>query len=162
MISPMVSRWSQRTLSSCLIYPTLSIGVTNHFYLSIFQGAAGSMTQPQHGSYTIEQEGILYTPQPGSCGLDTFTYAVTHGNQSSMATVTINVKCPDNFNGASSSITTHLNLQDDEVQTTMNTAVSISVLDNDANVSSSECCKRMSMICFVCCFSHLQYVPISS
>ena len=51
-------------------------------------------SSPRHGSVTLLADGsFTYTPDPGFCGVDGFTYTVDDGQASSPpATVTINVK----------------------------------------------------------------------
>jgi len=81
----------------------------------------GTLTQPSHGTASIVNGQIVYTPQSGFIGDDTFTYEVSdpQGNKStSTVTVTVN---PGGF-GAS---------DDTATITGANTSVTIDVMDND-------------------------------
>ena len=57
---------------------------------------AGAPSDPPHGSVTLDPSGALvYTPDPGFSGTDTFTYTVTDSaGQTAGATVTIHVTPP--------------------------------------------------------------------
>ncbi|WMY72591.1 Ig-like domain-containing protein [Buttiauxella selenatireducens] len=48
-------------------------------------------TNGEHGSVTIVDGKIVYTPQPGYVGLDNFTYTVTSGGVTETSNVTVNV-----------------------------------------------------------------------
>ncbi|MCB0080242.1 MAG: cadherin-like domain-containing protein, partial [Caldilineaceae bacterium] len=51
------------------------------------------LQQPQHGSAVVNGVAIVYTPESGYQGADTFTYAVTDGQgATASATVTITVQ----------------------------------------------------------------------
>ncbi|MEM9775406.1 MAG: Ig-like domain-containing protein, partial [Chloroflexota bacterium] len=57
-----------------------------------------SLTQPSNGSVMISGNQIIYTPATNHTGLDTFTYQATDGlTLSTVATVTVTVKEPQNF-----------------------------------------------------------------
>ncbi|WP_456402850.1 Ig-like domain-containing protein, partial [Hydrogenimonas sp.] len=54
-----------------------------------------SLTQPAHGSATISGNSIVYTPQPGFIGSDTFSYTVGEeygGSDSAQVTVSVKAK----------------------------------------------------------------------
>ncbi|MFI7534015.1 Ig-like domain-containing protein [Streptosporangium sp. NPDC049376] len=52
-----------------------------------------SVTQPRHGTATISGNTVIYKPNPGLGGTDTFTYTITTACGTSTATVTVNVTC---------------------------------------------------------------------
>ncbi|MDP9861143.1 MULTISPECIES: Ig-like domain-containing protein [Streptosporangium] len=52
-----------------------------------------SVTQPRHGAATISGNTVVYTPDPGLGGTDTFAYTITTACGSSTATVTVTVTC---------------------------------------------------------------------
>ena len=94
-----------------------------------------TVTQPTSGTVTINDGGtpeditddtIIYTPNPGFEGTDTFEYTVceTNGNCDT-GTVTIIVGTPE-----------ELVVVDDQVTTPMDTAVEIDVLENDLGIPS--------------------------
>lgn len=102
------------------------------------------MTQPLHGTSSIEEGSIRYVPDTDFCGTDQLNYIVTDldSQLSDVAIVTVNVACTAPLPPI---------LNDDVAETNINVAISIPVLDNDENVPSSECTvKRISTeICFV-------------
>ncbi|MBB4920317.1 hypothetical protein FHS44_007466 [Streptosporangium saharense] len=55
--------------------------------------AITSVTQPRHGTATISGNSVVYTPNAGLGGTDTFTYTVTTACGTSTATVTVTVTC---------------------------------------------------------------------
>jgi|GEM_PF-5425962 len=61
-------------------------------------GIGSILSLPSHGNVSVQPEGcILYTPNPGFCGDDQFTYqAVDLCGQTDMATAFINIFCDDN------------------------------------------------------------------
>ncbi|MEV7973745.1 Ig-like domain-containing protein [Cellulomonas sp. NPDC089187] len=76
-------------------------------------------TEPGHGTATWDDTHVVYTPEAGWTGTDTFTYSVTDvAGQSDTATVTVIVVDP-------------IALTDDEAVTGEATAVTIDVLSND-------------------------------
>ncbi|EIJ35583.1 Ig-like domain-containing protein [Thiothrix nivea] len=77
-------------------------------------------TQPANGTVTQVGDNLVYTPNPGFSGTDTFTYTVQDpdGNQSTAGTVTVTVN--------DAPITAN-----DSASTTVDTAVTIDVLNND-------------------------------
>ncbi|HML74063.1 MAG TPA: Ig-like domain-containing protein [Anaerohalosphaeraceae bacterium] len=85
-----------------------------------------SVTQPGHGSATINGDGtITYTPASNFSGTDTFTYTVEDGHSSSdSAMVTITVDSTDNDPPAAF---------DDAVSTADGAAITIDVLSNDTD-----------------------------
>ena len=93
------------------------------------------MSDPQHGTNVPKDNGVEYTPNDGFCGVDSFEYTVAdmdgvadeNGMVSDTATVTIKVICPDE-NAVEPPV---VSLNDDSIETPVNTAVSIPVLDND-------------------------------
>ena len=112
------------------------------------------MSDPQHGTNVPKENGVEYTPNDGFCGVDSFEYTVAdmdgvadeNGMVSDTATVTIKVICEDE-NAVDTPPVVSLN--DDSVETPVNTAVSIPVLDNDV-VPTGEylllsCC-RLSLL----------------
>ncbi|MFD0890160.1 Ig-like domain-containing protein, partial [Streptosporangium algeriense] len=51
------------------------------------------VTRPRHGTATISGNTVIYKPNPGLGGTDTFTYTITTACGTSTATVTVNVTC---------------------------------------------------------------------
>jgi hypothetical protein len=82
---------------------------------------------PTNGTATVNTDGtVLYTPNTGFMGTDTFTYMVNDGTvDSNVATVTVTVE-EDTGNEAPVAV-------DDSATTPFNTPVTISVLDNDTD-----------------------------
>lgn len=127
------------TLSTAQNTPVAINLVQNYTYdtdgtYSIPQNALNIISQPAHGTLSINpQTGqVVYTPNPGFSGVDTFTYTVHDNNvsvtnpngvSSRVATVTIN--------------TAHVNLapvaNNDVTSTTYGSPVSINVLANDTD-----------------------------
>jgi hypothetical protein len=53
-------------------------------------------SDPAHGSVVLEGDYLIYSPDPGYSGEDSFTYTVTDGNlESNAATVTVTIIPPD-------------------------------------------------------------------
>ena len=53
---------------------------------------ATSFSSPSHGSLSVSLDGSLtYTPDPGFVGLDTFSYFISNGHGTALATATIDV-----------------------------------------------------------------------
>jgi hypothetical protein len=79
--------------------------------------------QPSHGSITVSDNKVIYTPEDDYVGEDTFTYKAQdeHGALSNEATVSITVR-----NQAPEA-------NDDTASTLQNTSVTISVLSNDSD-----------------------------
>ncbi|MDC0712099.1 Ig-like domain-containing protein [Stigmatella sp. ncwal1] len=56
-----------------------------------------AVTQPAHGTVTLVNGVVSYTPTPGYVGTDTFTYTVSDGNGGTdTATVTVTITSPGN------------------------------------------------------------------
>ncbi|PIB29897.1 Ig-like domain-containing protein [Maribacter sp. 4G9] len=92
-----------------------------------------SVTEPSNGTVAIDDGGtpdditddvLIYTPDAGFNGTDTFEYTVcdTEGNCDT-ATVTINVGTPQ-----------MLDVVDDEVSTPQDTSIQIDILNNDMGI----------------------------
>jgi hypothetical protein len=64
--------------------------------LFIIQGASGTITQPSNGLCARDDVNITYTPNSNFCGVDQFTYTITHPTGvADTATVTVAVVCPE-------------------------------------------------------------------
>ncbi|MGB3733681.1 MAG: Ig-like domain-containing protein [Ilumatobacter sp.] len=82
----------------------------------------GGISNPPNGSVVESPDGTLtYTPDPGFVGIDTFTYTLTDGEDTSIATVTIIV------------IDRGPTAVDDAETTAPATAVAVDVLSNDTD-----------------------------
>ncbi|WP_457592166.1 Ig-like domain-containing protein [Hydrogenimonas sp.] len=80
-----------------------------------------SLTQPAHGSASISGGTIVYTPQSGFSGTDTFSYTVGDGNGGSdTAQVTVRINQPPVAG-------------DDTAKTQQDSSVTIDVLTNDSD-----------------------------
>jgi hypothetical protein len=54
------------------------------------------LSDPAHGSVQVQGDGLVYTPDPGYTGDDSFSYTVTDGIlESNPATVTVTINPPD-------------------------------------------------------------------
>ena len=129
----------------------------------LYEDAWGSITDPSHGTLTTDEQDAIYTPDTDFCGTDSFTYTITDNTaeqHSDTATVTINVVCADTVviddvgttsNGVVGVVAEIGDapetqepdddrpiLSDDQVETEINIAVSIPVLDNDGHVPTGE------------------------
>jgi len=83
-----------------------------------------SVAQPANGSVTNNGSGVVYTPNPGYSGADTFDYTASDGNGGTdIATVTIAVALVNDLPLA----------VDDAVSTLEDTPVTIAVLPNDSD-----------------------------
>jgi hypothetical protein len=83
-----------------------------------------SVTDPAHGSAVIQGTEVLYTPDPGYVGLDTFGYTCSDGHGGSdAAQVTVDV---GNVNDPPTAV-------DDAATTAEDTEVGIPVLANDSD-----------------------------
>lgn len=83
------------------------------------------VTQPVNGTVTIVNNKVLYVPNPGFSGQDTFTYTVkTRDNEE--ITATVNVEVPEAVNNAPSATA-------DTATTNENATVLIDVLFNDSD-----------------------------
>jgi len=133
--SPMTSQprlnndWAETTMHQPVsIYP-----LRNDDYIP--HGAGGSMTQPSHGSYYIVQDSVVYVPEDGFCGKDTFSYTVTAGEKSAAANIFITVECNERQAFSESPFYDTADeqpiLNHDEAETDRNTQVTIPILDND-------------------------------
>lgn len=65
-----------------------------------------SVTSPAHGSVSVVNGRVVYTPRRGFRGTDTFTYTVTDGSASASASVTIAVQLPNRPPVAVTDVTT--------------------------------------------------------
>lgn len=83
-----------------------------------------SITQASNGDVTINGTTIDYTPHADFNGVDSFTYSITDGIATDIATVTITV---NPINDAPVAV-------DDTVSTVENTTVSFAVLANDTDI----------------------------
>jgi hypothetical protein len=79
-----------------------------------------SVSNPPHGTATIVGSDVRYTPDPGFCGIDTFTYTAERSGMTGTGTVTVNV---------SAAVPTP---QDDLATTPEGIAIIIDVLSNDS------------------------------
>jgi outer membrane protein OmpA-like peptidoglycan-associated protein len=84
-----------------------------------------SVTQPAHGTATIENGKIRYVPDAGFSGTDTFTYTTVDAN-GVRSTATVTVTVPEGLNKVPVA-------QDDVASTTSLQPVSIDVLANDSD-----------------------------
>ncbi len=82
------------------------------------------LEQPTNGTAAIVEAQIRYTPNDNFNGLDTFRYRVSDGNLFAWAQVNVNVGAVNDAPVAN----------DDQANTSENTAVAISVLDNDTDL----------------------------
>ncbi|MGK0272774.1 MAG: hypothetical protein ACI88H_003450 [Cocleimonas sp.] len=87
-----------------------------------------AINQPQNGTAQIIGENIIYTPNQGFTGVDTFTYVITDGNLSiddALVTVTVrDISMPPQANN-------------DSATTSEDTAITLDVLNNDTSNSGS-------------------------
>jgi|GEM_PF-6167707 len=91
-------------------------------HAAIDAGGATAWTQPSNGFVTMDGNSLVYDPNVGFVGTDSFTYVIQDedGNVSDPATVTVTVEA------------VALAPEDDAALTQQDTPVTISVLDNDA------------------------------
>jgi len=104
----------------------VNIGVTaNDSGDFALAGAVVIASGPSHGSYTITNNIVIYTPTAGYSGTDTFTYTVTDltARTSDVATVTITV-APVGVNDTASTVTA-------------GSAITVAVLGNDLGTGLS-------------------------
>ena len=96
-----------------------------------------------HGSCGFEGASIVYKPKTDYCGPDEFTYTVADASKehSDTATVTVNVKCPDEPDTAApvEDVPAPPVANDDFATTKQGASVVLFVLDNDT-VPASEYC----------------------
>ncbi|WP_405198558.1 tandem-95 repeat protein [Christiangramia sp. LLG6405-1] len=86
-------------------------------------------TQPENGTVVINIDGtVTYTPNENFNGEDTFTYTITDGDQTDTATVTVTVT-PVNDGPVA---------VNDAATTDQDTAVTVSVLDNDFDIDGGD------------------------
>ena len=91
-----------------------------HDFVFIDPGAYGTITQPSNGICTREDADIAYTPNPDFCGVDQFTYTVTHPTSGAdTANVIVSVLCPNPI------------ANDDFATTSQGKSVVLFVLSND-------------------------------
>ncbi|AYN27949.1 tandem-95 repeat protein [Buttiauxella sp. 3AFRM03] len=81
-----------------------------------------AVTQPSHGTLTLVNNVLTYTPDTGYVGSDSYTYTVVSGGITETATVTINVT-----NQAPTGVTDNLSIDEDSPLTLGN------VLTNDSD-----------------------------
>lgn len=107
---------------------------------------------PSNGVVVKGTSDLVYTPNQGFCGRDTFTYTLSNANGSSTATVTIDVACVNAVSSTGSPSTASdesapptrsptlvieeianvvLNLEDDYVEGDMNQPIEIPLIVND-------------------------------
>lgn len=85
-----------------------------------------SVSTPSHGSVTIDGTEVIYTPQSGYYGTDTFTYTISDGRGGTdTATVTVTVNTPPKA-------------VDDKATTPYGTPAVINVLENDIDPNGDE------------------------
>lgn len=121
-----------------------------HAFLISLAGSTGAFKNPSNGTIDMETDDLVYTPDAGFCGTDTFTYTITDvtGQYSASALVTIDVICADtpapspiasgdesigdglDFNNGNTTID-RPELEDDFATTNQSVPVFIPVLDND-------------------------------
>src|SRR5262249_62359725 len=88
-----------------------------------YVGGPSALSTPQHGTATLSGAQVVYAPNAGYTGADSFTYTITDGQgHTSTATVGVTV-------GSSSS--NALLAVDDTAVTAPDTSVTINVLAND-------------------------------
>jgi hypothetical protein len=80
-----------------------------------------AVTQPLNGTVTISDDLVVYTPDQGFAAQDTFTYTITDGLDTAIATVSVEV-----IPGIPNAI-------DDIAETLLNTPVTLNVLANDTD-----------------------------
>jgi|GEM_PF-818488 len=82
-------------------------------------------TDPSNGTVTQVGGSLIYTPDAGFCGVDSFDYVICDDQDGcDSATVTVTVECPTNNPPIAN---------DDSESTAMNTPVGIDVLPNDSD-----------------------------
>jgi hypothetical protein len=118
------------------------------------QGAFGTITQPLNGTCTRDDVNISYTPNSDFCGVDQFTYTVTHPTGGAdTATVTVLVLCPE---------TTESDrpiANDDFATTSQGISVVLFVLSNDIFPPGKMMLLTTthSKVCFARFFTNLSY-----
>jgi len=86
-----------------------------------------SVSDPEHGTASIEGNQIRYTPDPDYCGTDSFSYTVSDGSDTDTAEVRVTVTC---INDAPDAV--------DDVRTTQQeTPVSFTLRATDVDVDPS-------------------------
>lgn len=83
------------------------------------------ITQPSNGTAVIINGEVLYTPNQGFTGTDTLTYTITDGNNNTQ-TATISIVVTSGVNVAPV-------VQNDDVSTAINQAVTINAVANDSD-----------------------------
>ncbi len=86
-----------------------------------------STTTPSHGSVTISDGKVVYTPDDGYEGDDSFTYTISDGEDTSTANVAVTVNAQKEDPNIAPVA------QDDSATTAYETAVKIDVLSNDSD-----------------------------
>jgi hypothetical protein len=108
--------------TQCPSGPTQGINyVQGLFYVTVGDPSLGilSVTNPSHGTAVIAGNEVIYTSDPGYCGIDTFTYTAQRSGSSDTGKVTVNVSAAPPTP------------QDDQAETPAGEAVLIDVLSND-------------------------------
>jgi len=86
--------------------------------------AIAAVTQPEHGQVVINGDQLVYTPDSGYSGSDSFSYSI-HDGRGGQASAQVQVEVHP-ANGAPEA-------QDDQASTQPGTAVTIAVLENDSD-----------------------------
>jgi CshA-type fibril repeat protein len=82
------------------------------------------ITQPANGTATLDDNQIIYTPNPGFSGEDTFIYTITDGQDTTTATVTVTVNPPVNTPPVANP---------DSQTTASNSEISFNITNNDTD-----------------------------
>jgi len=90
-----------------------------------------STTNPSNGTVSISGNNVVYTPNPGHVGPDSYTYTVSDGNgNTATATASVNI----------SAASQGLNAVNDSASTDYQTPVTINVASNDINPDGGATC----------------------
>ena len=91
--------------------------------LSFKDSAAGGFTEPSHGTIVEPTEnGLIYSPDTGFCGYDSFDYNITSNGVQETASVAIHILCDDDAVGSPFAVPI-------DATTTIGTQVSIPLSD---------------------------------
>ncbi len=90
-----------------------------------------NVTQPQNGSATIAAGQVVFTPNPGFTGSDSFNYSISDGNGHN-ATATVNIDVVTAGTGTATGSNMPPVAQDDQVAM-VGESISINVLENDTD-----------------------------
>lgn len=94
-----------------------------YIFISFYADAGGGFGNPEHGVIVEPTEdGLIYMPNTGFCGYDTFEYTITSEELSATATVTVQILCE----GAEAATP-----MENAASTASNTPVTVTVLDNN-------------------------------